>query len=639
MQNVIVGTAGHVDHGKTCLIKALTGTDTDRLKEEQKRGITIELGFANLPNDAGIHIGIIDVPGHEKFVKNMLAGIGGIDLVLLVIALDEGIMPQTVEHFEILKMLHIKQGIVVFTKADLVDEDWAELVNDDVDNLVKGTFMEKAGRIQVSAYTGKNIDVLKQMIVDKVRAAGGRRQEKELFRLPIDRVFTMEGFGTVVTGTLLEGCCQVGQEVELYPTERTVKIREIQTHGHRVDMAYAGQRTALNLVNIKKDEINRGEVLAAQDSLLKSQFIDAKVQLFSSTDRELRNGDRVHINYGSAQAICKAVLLDKDVLSAGEEAYVQFRFDEPVAVRRNDRFIIRFYSPTITFGGGIVLEAEALKHKRNHEEVIDSLHIKELGTDLEVLELELKEESRYFPVPKMLAAKLNWTNQETEDQLEVLVKGKKAIRLSDGSYIHKYYWNEITQYGIELLNQFHKENPISDGMEKEEFKSRILDNFRIQESKRADVLLNEMIKRSITVTIGSAIAAAGFNAEYSHEIKGMLKEIEDTYLMAGYEIPATDDVINKFKDKKLAKQIVNDLVKKGALVKINPGAMIHRDNWEKAMGLLEKYFEDHPTISLGDYRDLLGTSRKYAVLFLEYCDQQKITRKQDDVRTLVQKSR
>ena len=637
MQNVIVGTAGHVDHGKTCLIKALTGTDTDRLKEEQKRGITIELGFANLPNDAGIHIGIIDVPGHEKFVKNILAGIGGIDLVLLVVALDEGVMPQTVEHFEILKMLHIKQGIVVFTKADLVDEDWAELVNDDVDNLVKGTFMEKADRIQVSAYTGKNIDVLKQM--DKVRAAGARRQEKELFRLPIDRVFTMEGFGTVVTGTLLEGCCQVGQEVELYPTEKTVKIREIQTHGHKVDMAYAGQRTALNLVNIKKDEINRGDVLAAQDSLLKSQFIDAKVQLFSSTDRELRNGDRVHINYGSAQAICKAVLLDKDVLSAGEEAYVQFRFDEPVAVRRNDRFIIRFYSPTITFGGGIVLEAEALKHKRNHEEVIDSLHIKELGTDLEVLELELKEESRYFPVPKILAAKLNWTNQETEEQLEVLVKGKKAVRLSDGSFIHKDYWNEITQYGTELLNQFHKENPISDGMEKEEFKSRILDNFKIRESKKADVLLNEMIKRSITVTMASAIAAAGFNAEYSHELKGMLKDIEDTYLKAGYEIPATDDVIGKFKDKKMAKQIVNDLVKKGTLIKINPGALIHKDNWDKAMGLLKGYFDSHPNISLGDYRDLLGTSRKYAVLFLEYCDQQKITKKQDDVRILVQKSR
>lgn len=635
MQNVIVGTAGHVDHGKTCLIKALTGTDTDRLKEEQKRGITIELGFANLPNDAGLQIGIIDVPGHEKFVKNMLAGIGGIDLVLLVVALDEGVMPQTVEHFEILKMLHIKQGIVVFTKADLVDEEWAELVNDDVDNLVKGTFMEHADRIRVSSYTGENIDVLKQMIIDKVKAAGNRRQDKELFRLPVDRVFTMEGFGTVVTGTLLEGCCQVGQEVELYPQERIVKIRGIQTHGQKVDMAYAGQRTALNLVNIKKDEINRGEILAAQDSLIKSQFVDAKVQLFTSTERELRNGDRVHINYGSAQTICKVILLDKDTLSAGEEDYVQFRFDEPVAVRRNDRFIIRFYSPVETFGGGIVLEAEAVKHKRNQEEVVDSLHIKELGTDPEILELMLAEESRYFPVPKALAAKMNWALKETEEQLEALVKGKKAIHLSDGSYMHKNYWNEVTACGMELLNQYHKENPISDGMEKEEFKSRLLEKFRIREPKKADTLLNEMIKRGVATTTASAIAAAGFSAEYSKELTGMLDEIEEIYKKAGYEIPATDDVVDQFKDKKQAKQIINDLIKKGQLVKINYSALIHKDNWDKAMGLLRDYFKDHQNISLGDYRDLLGTSRKYAVLFLEYCDQQKITKKQDDVRILL----
>ena len=637
MQNVIVGTAGHVDHGKTCLIKALTGVETDRLKEEKKRGITIELGFANLPNDEGLHIGIIDVPGHEKFVKNMLAGIGGIDLVLLVVALDEGVLPQTVEHFEILKMLHIRQGIVVFTKADLVDEEWAQLVNDDVDDLVKGTFMEHAERIRVSSYTGQNIDVLKQMIIDRVKDAGNRRQEKELFRLPIDRVFTMEGFGTVITGTLLEGCCQVGQEVELYPSERIVKIREIQSHGQKAEMAYAGQRTALNLLNIKKDEISRGEVLAAPGSVLKSQFIDAKVQLFSSTDRELKSGDRVHISYGSAQAICKAVLLDKDILSAGEEAYVQFRFDEPIAVRRNDRFIIRFYSPTITFGGGIVLEAEAVKHKRNHQEVIDSLHIKELGTDPEILEQELKEESRYFPTAPVMAVRLNWANQETEDKLDALVKGKKAIRLSDGSYIHKDYWNIITQYGTELLNQFHKENPISDGMEKEEFKSRIQEQFHLKDSKKADVLLNEMIKRSIAATTASAIAAAGFNAEYSHELKGMLKEIEETYLKAGYEIPATDEVLGKFKDKKLAKQITGDLVKKGTLVKINPGALIHADNWNKAMEQLKNHFESHSEITLGEYRDLLGTSRKYAVLFLEYCDQQKITKKQGDVRILVRK--
>ena len=325
MQNVIVGTSGHVDHGKTCLIKALTGIQTDRLREEQKRGITIELGFANLPNDEGLHIGIIDVPGHEKFVKNMLAGIGGIDLVLLVIALDEGVMPQTVEHFEILKMLHIRQGIIVFTKADLVDEDWAEMVEEDVSALVEGSFLENADRIRVSAFTGQNIDVLKKMILDKVRSVGMRRSEPELFRLPIDRVFTMEGFGTVVTGTLLEGSCRAGEEVMVYPEERILKIRGIQSHGSKEEAAYAGQRTAINLSNIKKEELSRGEVLASPGSLTNSTFLDVKISLFKTTDRLLKNGDRIHFNYGSAQTIAKAVLLDKDSIGAGESAFVQLR--------------------------------------------------------------------------------------------------------------------------------------------------------------------------------------------------------------------------------------------------------------------------------------------------------------------------
>ena len=272
MQNVIVGTSGHVDHGKTCLIKALTGIQTDRLREEQKRGITIELGFANLPNDEGLHIGIIDVPGHEKFVKNMLAGIGGIDLVLLVIALDEGVMPQTVEHFEILKMLHIRQGIIVFTKADLVDEDWAEMVEEDVSALVEGSFLENADRIRVSAFTGQNIDVLKKMILDKVRSVGMRRSEPELFRLPIDRVFTMEGFGTVVTGTLLEGSCRAGEEVMVYPEERILKIRGIQSHGSKEEAAYAGQRTANNRSKKKKQELRRGAGRAAAFSRPRTGF-------------------------------------------------------------------------------------------------------------------------------------------------------------------------------------------------------------------------------------------------------------------------------------------------------------------------------------------------------------------------------
>ena len=387
MQNVIVGTSGHVDHGKTCLIKALSGIDTDRLKEEQKRGITIELGFANLPNEEGLHIGIIDVPGHEKFVKNMLAGIGGIDLVLLVIALDEGVMPQTVEHFEILKMLHIRQGIIVFTKSDLVEEDWAEMVEDDVTSLVEGSFLEHADRIRVSAYTGDNIDTLKQMILDKVRNVGMRRSEPELFRLPIDRVFTMEGFGTVITGTLLEGSCKAGEDIMVYPEERVIKNRGIQSHGTKEEAAYAGQRTAINLANVKKEELERGQVLAAPGTLTNSIFLDAKVSLFKTTDRQLKNGDRVHVNYGSAQAIAKVVLLDRDAIGPGESAYVQLRFDDPIAVKRGDRFIIRFYSPVETFGGGVILDACPGKHKRNQEGLIRALEIRETGTDDEILEL------------------------------------------------------------------------------------------------------------------------------------------------------------------------------------------------------------------------------------------------------------
>lgn len=635
MQNVIVGTSGHVDHGKTCLIKALSGIDTDRLKEEQKRGITIELGFANLPNDEGLHIGIIDVPGHEKFVKNMLAGIGGIDLVLLVIALDEGVMPQTVEHFEILKMLHIRQGIIVFTKSDLVDEDWAEMVEEDVSALVEGSFLENADRIRVSAYTGENIDALKTMILDKVRGVGMRRSEPELFRLPIDRVFTMEGFGTVITGTLLEGSCKAGEDVMVYPEERLIKIRGIQSHGQKEEAAYAGQRTAINLANVKKEDLERGQVLAAPGTLTNSIFLDAKVTLFKTTGRQLRNGDRVHVNYGSAQTIAKAVLLDKDSIGAGESAYVQLRFDEPIAVKRGDRFIIRFYSPVETFGGGIILDACPGKHKRHQEELIHALTIRETGTDDEILELVLKEESIHFPSVHDLASKLNWNDAETEKRMEGLKKQKKALSLNDGNFFHKDFWERVTEKTKDLLAAFHKANPIASGMEKEEFKSRILDSFYLKDYKKGDVILNELIKRGIMTTSGSTVAVAGFSAQYSDAHSDMRNVLLQTYMAAGFEAPATDDVMAKFKDKKQAKQVLNDLFKEGTLVKLNPGAYLYKDHYAKAMELLRKHYAAHDTMSLAEFRDLMGTSRKYVLLFLDHLDQQKITKLQGDVRVLL----
>lgn len=635
MQNVIVGTSGHVDHGKTCLIKALSGINTDRLREEQKRGITIELGFANLPNDEGLHIGIIDVPGHEKFVKNMLAGIGGIDLVLLVVGLDEGVMPQTVEHFEILKMLHIRQGIIVFTKSDLVDEDWAEMVEEDVNALVEGSFLEHADRIRVSAYTGENIDALKKMILDKVRETGMRKNDPELFRLPIDRVFTKEGFGTVITGTLLEGSCKVGDEIMVYPEERLVKIRGIQSHETSEDTAYAGQRTAINLANVKKEELIRGQVLAAPGTMTNSIFLDAKVSLFSTTGRTLKNGDRVHFNYGSAQTIAKAVLLDRDFINAGESAYVQFRFDEPIAVKRNDRFIIRFYSPVETFGGGIILDGSPGKHKRNQESLIQALRIRETGTDEEILELVLREESIHFPSVHDIASKLNWNDTETAEKLEVLKKKKKALSLNDGNFFHKTFWDRVVDKTSELLKAFHNENPIASGMEKEEFKSRILDSFYIKESKKGDVLSNELIKRGVINAVGSTVALAGFEAQYSDAHAGMRKAMLQKYMDAGFEAPATDDILGLFKDKKQSKQVLMDLVKEGCLVKLNPGAYLYKEHYDQVLELLRTHYASHETLSLAEFRDMLGTSRKYVLFILEHLDEKKITKLQGDVRILL----
>lgn len=632
MQNVIVGTAGHVDHGKTCLIKALSGIDTDRLKEEKKRGITIELGFANLIDTDGVHIGIIDVPGHEKFVKNMLAGIGGIDLVLLVIALDEGVMPQTVEHFEILKMLQIRQGIVVLTKSDTVDSDWADMVEEDVRELIKGSFLEQAELIRVSSYTGENIDVLRQKIVAMAKQAGKRREEKELFRLPIDRVFTMEGFGTVVTGTLIEGMCEAGEEVMVYPQERLLKIRGVQSHGQKEEKACAGQRTAINLAGIKKEELSRGEVLAYPGSLVNSTMVDATLRLFDSTQRKLKNGDRVHLSYGSAQAIGKVILLDCDVVKAGQEALVQLRFDDPICVKRNDKFIIRFYSPVETFGGGTVLNPAADKHKRGQEDVIESLKLKKTGTDMEILEQMVNEESRRFPEAEDLAAWIDLTVSEAEQMLDTLRNKKKILHLNDGSFVGKAYWEKVSELANQVLAHFHRENPIVEGMDREELKSRLAERMHLKSGKKAEALIAELEKRKVITIQGSVVSVAGFTVSYSDEASQMMTDMENIYKKAGIEVPSTDELVGAYKDRKQARQVLSELTKKGILVKAGTGVLMHKEHWDRALSVLREHLASHPQITLGEFRDLLGTSRKYAVMLLETYDQMKITKKTGDAR-------
>ena len=635
MQNIIVGTAGHVDHGKTCLIKALSGFDTDRLKEEKKRGITIDLGFANLPNDAGLHIGIIDVPGHEKFVKNMLAGIGGIDLVLMVIALDEGVMPQTTEHFEILKMLHIRQGILVLTKSDLVDEEWAQLVEADVEDLVQGSFLEHAPVIRVSSFTGENIDLLHDRIIQMVSDLGTRCEEPELFRLPVDRVFTTEGFGTVITGTLQEGMVQAGAEVMVYPRERPIKIRGIQSHGRKEDAAIAGQRTALNLLNVKKEDLKRGDVLAYPGSLVPSALVDVKLSIFQTSDRELKSGDRIHLNYGSAQTIAKAVLMDQDRIARGESAYAQLRFDEPVVLKRNDRFIIRFLSPVETFGGGIVLDASPCKHRRGDPQVMESLGIKEKGTDLEVMELMIKEESRNFPCAGRIAANMDLPKSRVVQLMGSLKESKRILILSDDSVIHMDHWKKISDYGEALLAEYHRENPINEGMDKEEFKARLSEQFRIKDIRKGAALLAELVKRMVVRTQGAYVSGKDFSTTYSRELKGMLEQIGTLYARAGIEAPLTAEVADRFKDKNRARQIIADMHKNGRLIKLNPASYMDSRAYDQVLADLKGYLAVHGEISLGEFRDLCGTSRKYAVQLLEFMDKKKITKMVGDKRVLI----
>ncbi len=635
MHNVIVGTAGHVDHGKTCLIKALTGTETDRLKEEKKRGITIELGFAEMPNESGQQIGIIDVPGHERFVRNMLAGIGGIDLVLLVVAADEGVMPQTVEHFEILKMLDIKKGVVVITKSDLVDGDWLELVKEDVRTTVEGTFLEDAPIIAVSSHTGENIEELRTLILDKVKDAANRKEDPSLLRIPIDRVFTMEGFGTVITGTLMEGSVSVGDEVQIYPGDRIAKVRNLQVHGAMVETAFAGQRTAVNLVNVKKDEVKRGNVLAAKGSLMQTMMLDVKIRMFDDSQRVLLNGSRLHLYYGSAEALCKAVLLDAEALDSGQEGYAQLRMEEEVAVRKGDRFIIRFYSPVETIGGGIILDANPVKHKRFRQEVLSALAVKEAGGGDEVLEQTLREMSKNLPVFRDLALKLGETTEEISAGLRRLANEGKAINLSEDVCVHADYIKGMEQAAGQVLGEYHSKNPISPGIQKGEFRKKMADKLHFKDVKDIDLLLRYLIQTESIKDHGNSVALSSHQVEYKPEHLAVLERLEKTYLDSGFEIPELEECIAGEKDKELARQIVESMGESGKLKKLTYQYYMHSSHWDEAMRRFREHIDKNGRITLAEYRDLLNTSRKYAVLVLEYLDQQKITAMEGDARILL----
>ena len=535
MKNIIIGTAGHVDHGKTALIKALTGIETDRIKEEKKRGITIELGFAYLDLPDGEKAGIIDVPGHEKFVKNMLAGAGGIDLALLVIAADEGFMPQTREHLGILSLLNIPEGIIVITKKDMVDEDWLEVVCEDIRNEVKGTFLENAQMIAVSSYTGEGIEELRQAIFQLIDQ---KTQIKNLdipFRIPIDRIFSVEGFGTVITGTLIEGKMKVGDPVTIYPSRLESRIRNLQVHSHDVEEAYAGQRVAVNLAGLKKADLNKGDVVAAPNSMHTTMMIDIKLTVLKDCEREILNATRLHLYHGARDVLCKIVLLDRDSISAGESCYAQLRLEEEIAVKTGDRFVLRFYSPLETIGGGVVLDSNPFKHKRNDPQVLESLNIKENGSDKEKISAALKDYSSRFETLDFLQVQTAIPKEQFDQQIQKLVKDKIAFRISDNVVIHVDYLNHLKDVAVKMLTAYHAENPLRDGMKRDEFRGKFI---KYEDMSVVDKITDSLVNRKVLKIVNGCVALYDFEAQTDNN----QELIEKAFYEGGFSPESPDQI-------------------------------------------------------------------------------------------------
>lgn len=633
MKNIIIGTAGHVDHGKTTLIKALSGIDTDRLEEEKKRGITIELGFAHIPNDAGYNIGVIDVPGHEKFIKNMLAGIGGIDFVLFVVAADEGIMPQTREHFEILNALGIDDGIIAVTKTDMVEEEWLELLLDEVNEYFGGTFLEGKPVIPVSATTGENVEVLREAIIAKCDRENKRREERELFRLPVDRVFTMSGFGTVVTGTLVDGTVRVGDDIMIYPHRgegqggsdgRRVKVRGIETYGKETDAAYAGQRTAINLAAVGKEDISRGDVLAARDAVTVTGMIDVSLRMFSSSDRIVLNNSRVHLYSGAAEVLAKVVLLDRDALSAGEECYAQLRLEEPMALRRGDRFIIRFYSPIITVGGGKVLDTLPAKHKRNRAEVLEGMAILDHGSISDII--IAKSGGHRFTRQDELCRELGLLPGEMEQIVAELTEDREGgaglVRFSDGTLLSAARYESLKSSLEEIINAYHDAFPLSDGIPRQELLSRLRDTWHTEDDKLILSAVRYFEGTGVIEDRGKSVALSGFSIEYTPEQLALKGRISRMYEEAGLEMIRTEDIMALDSGKGIVSAILADLTGSGQIVKVNPSYYISAAAWDRVIEAARSFEGE---FTLAEFRDRTATSRKYAAEFLPALDRAGIT--------------
>lgn len=626
MKNIIIGTAGHIDHGKTTLIKALTGRETDTLAEEKKRGISINLGFTYFDLPSNKRAGIVDVPGHEKFIKNMLAGASGLDMVLLVVAADEGVMPQTVEHMDILTFLNIKKGMIVLTKSDTVDEDFKELVKEDIKEKVKGTFLEDAEIIEVDSISKKGLDEL----ITKIDKMTDEIEDKNLeapARLNIDRVFSIKGFGTVVTGTLIEGKISVDDDLVIYPKELKTKIRSIQVHGESVETAYAGQRTAINISNVKVEEVNRGDVLASAHSLEEAMMLDVRLSVVKHTDMGLKHWDRLRLYHGTREILCRAVPLEVEEIKQGESGLVQLRLEESIVAKKRDKFVVRRYSPMETIGGGIVIDTNPRKHKRFDNSVIDALKIKEKGELSDILEAYLKNNSRNYPNIKEIMSYSGESEDNIKKSLGKLVDQSKIVCINN-MYMHKDQYNTLRERTDSELQAYHKKFRLRDGMLKEEVRSKVESKFKTRDF---DVLLDLFINDEFIKVDGNLVSLKKFNVIFNEKQTKIKNEIEKTLNNAGLNNIYTieDLTTNKREYEEVLESLIGNTV-----VRLEDSYIMSSKVYNDAKEKLIKYLEEHKEITLGDYRDLVNSSRKNCMIILEDFDRNKITKRVENKRVL-----
>jgi selenocysteine-specific elongation factor len=630
VKGIVIGTAGHIDHGKTALVKLLTGIDTDRLKEEKERGISIDLGFAHLSLPSGIRAGIVDVPGHERFVRNMLVGAGGIDLVLFVVAADEGVMPQTREHLNIVDILRVHGGVVALTKADLVDEAWMEMVSADVRAVLEGTVLAEAPIVPVSAVSGGGRENILSALDQEV-AKISQRATGEFSRLPIDRVFTVEGFGTVVTGTLWSGQVKVGDNLDVLPQGKKVRVRNVQVFGKNVDGAVPGERVALAVHGVSREELGRGDWLVSPGAVGPSLMLDARFDLLRDSSKRLKTRSRIRFHLGASEVIGRVHLLDKEELRPGESALSQFRLESPVVAVQGDRFVVRSYSPQITIGGGSILVSRAAKHRKKDGDVLETLGLVERGSPRERIEQQVRTAQGKGLDVAQVAREAGVSLSEAEVAAEALLAEGKVFRAGTLLF-HEEYLTKIAQEISRCLSDYQQKYLLRWGMTKGELRNRF-------GAVPADVFAaaTAFLSKNETLFSKEDRYRIGSSTILLSPEEALLKEhVEAELRKAGLNVPYIKEIAAGQRPDKV-NDILQILMEEGKVVKVNAELAFHADTLKEIEALLRDLLSAKGKLQVSDFKDAAKTSRKYAVPLLEYFDKRGVTRRQGDFRVLAGK--